>query len=108
MLQTGLHKLISNSATPISYTDAEQFVGQFNKVTGEIQFIFNNGKAVYLGFQNPHQGAFKVRIMKDDWNQFHEQPERLFQIGQQITVSGIISWYQGDPIIYVREPSQIK
>ena len=29
--------------------------------------IHDNGKAVLLGFQNPHAGAFKAMILKKDW-----------------------------------------
>lgn len=93
---------------PIPFTEARNFAGQVKIVEGEIQFIFNNGKAVYLGFQNPHQGAFKIRILKEDWGAFSAAPEELYTIGQKIRVIGFITWYQGDPVIYVSEPSQIK
>ncbi|MGQ9549128.1 MAG: outer membrane protein assembly factor BamB family protein [Roseiflexus sp.] len=92
----------------IPYTDARAYAGQYVTVEGAIRYIFNNGKAVYLGFTNPHQGAFKVRIMKEAWGNFAGEPERLYTLEQRVRVTGIIGWYQGDPVIYVTEPGQIE
>jgi len=92
----------------ISYTEAHIYAGQTATVEGVIRFVFNNGKAVYLGFQNPHQGAFKVRILQSDWKAFPLPPERLYPVGTRIQVHGRIEWYQGDPQIIVRDPAQIR
>lgn len=99
---------IPASDAVIPYTQAHRYVGQVRTVEGTIQFVFNNRQAVYLGFQNPHQGAFKVRILKEHWTSFDAPPETIYRVGQPVRVTGLIEWYQGDPVIYVRDPSQIK
>ncbi len=93
---------------PISYTQARQYAGWNATVEGEIQFEFNNRKAVLLGFKNPHPGVFKAMILAADWKNFPAPPDQLFGPGQQVKVHGKIDWYQGDPVIYVHDPSQIE
>ncbi len=101
--------MIADSPPPrILYTEARAHVGQIAVVEGTIRFVFNNGKAIYLGFQNPHRGAFKIRILESDWKSFPIPPERLYPMGTRIRVHGRIEWYQGDPQIIVRDPMQIQ
>lgn len=102
------HALPDVIAANISYTQAREYVGQTVGVSGTIRYVFNNGLAVLLGFENPHQGAFKVRILKADWGNFTAPPETLYQEGQQVQVIGRIDWYQGDPVIYVQTPTAMK
>jgi hypothetical protein len=97
----------ATGADVISYLDARNHIGQVKMVEGEIKQILNNGHAVYLGFQDPHQGVLVVRIMQEDWGRFADTPNLLYNIGQTIRVTGKITWYQGDPVIYVSEPGQI-
>ena len=92
----------------ISYTEARQYAGQTKTVEGVVQQVFNSRLAVYLGFKNPHQGAFLVRIMKADWGNFAAAPETLYHVGETVHVTGLITWYQGDPVIYVTNPDQIE
>lgn len=92
----------------IAYTRAAAYAGQTKTVTGELRFVFNNGKAVYLGFHNPHQGALKIMILKKAWDRFGAPPETLYAVGQPVRVTGLIQWYQGDPVIYVTDPAQIE
>jgi len=92
----------------IPYPRAAAYAGQVRTVEGVIRFVFNNRKAVYLGFQNPHQGAFKIRIMDDAWGRFAAPPEELYAVNQRVRVTGLIQWYQGDPVIYVTDPAQIE
>lgn len=98
----------SSAKTVIPYPQAWLYAGQEMIVEGAIQYVFNNRRAVYLGFKNPHQGAFKVRIKKEDWDNFESPPEAVYLVGQRVRVHGLIEWYQGDPVIYVRDPSQIE
>lgn len=95
-------------STPIPYPQAREYASQEATVSGTIRYVFNNGLAVLLGFEHPHQGVFKVRILQQDWNNFAAPPETLYQVGQQVQVTGVIEWYQGDPVIYVRNPGQLK
>ncbi|NWG21622.1 MAG: PQQ-binding-like beta-propeller repeat protein [Chloroflexi bacterium] len=92
----------------IDYTDAREYAGRTVTVDGLVREVFNNGKAVYLGYNVPHQGHFLVRILKQDWSSFDQPPEALYAPGQRIQVTGTITWYQGDPVIYVRDPAQIR
>lgn len=92
----------------IHYTQAREHVGQTVVVWGTVRNVFNNRLAVYLGFTEPRRGSFFVRILKEDWVNFPQLPEDIYQPGQTIRVRGTIVWYQGDPIIYVRHPSQIE
>jgi hypothetical protein len=95
-------------ADPILYTQAREFAGSVATVDGEIKYEFNNGKAVLLGFHYPHQGAFKALIRVNAWKNFSIPPDRLYATGQNVRVHGLIVWYQGDPVIDVRQPDQIE
>lgn len=92
----------------ISDQEAWRFVGQVKTVEGTIRDVFNNRRAVYLGFHRPYPEGFKVRILKEDWAAFPAPPDRLYRPGQRVQVTGRIEWYQGVPVIVVRHPSQIR
>ncbi|BAM00827.1 MAG: pyrrolo-quinoline quinone [Caldilinea sp.] len=92
----------------IDYTAARNYAGRTVTVEGVLHDVFNNGKAVYLTFKTPHQGAFLVRILKAHWGNFALSAERIYAPGQRVQVTGLIEWYQGDPVIYVSHPSQIR
>lgn len=98
---------LAPAAGPISGAQAAAYAGRTMTVAGEIRSIFNNGKAVYLGFQDPHQGAFTILIPKAAWARFGAPPESGFTLGQPVRVTGLIQWYQGDPVISVSDPAQI-
>lgn len=100
--------LLPEAERLIHYTQAQEYVGQTVTVWGTIRNVFNNRAAVYLGFTEPRRGSFFVRILKEDWGNFPQHPETLYEPGQTIRVRGKIVWYQGDPVIYVRHPSQIE
>jgi len=91
----------------IPHAEARAWAGQTVTVSGVIRYTFNNGKQVLLSFNKPHQGHFKVLIPRESWPAFPEPPEQLYRVGQEITVSGLIGWYQGDPVIRVTQPEQI-
>jgi outer membrane protein assembly factor BamB len=91
----------------ISPAEARAWAGQAVTVSGVIRYTFNNGKQVLLSFNKPHQGHFKVLIPRESWPAFPKPPEQLYRVGQEITVSGLIGWYQGDPVIRVTHPEQI-
>lgn len=91
----------------IAYTEAHVYAGQTVIVTGTIRDILNNGQAVYVGFTRPHKGAFKIRILREYWENFDTTPDGQYTVGESIQVRGTIDWYQGDPVIYVTSPDQI-
>jgi hypothetical protein len=92
----------------IPYTEAREHVGQVKTVQGVVRYLFNNGKSFYLGFQDPHQGAFAALIPVGYLDRFPDQPESLFHLEDEVKITGKIVWYQGDPVIYVSDPSQIE
>jgi len=92
----------------IPYTEARAHVGEVKTVQGVVRYIFNNGKSFYLGFQDPHQGVFAALIPVGYLDQFPDQPENLFHLGDEVKITGKIVWYQGDPVIYVSDPTQIE
>lgn len=104
---SGVKKKILPEPKVISFLDARKYAGKQKTVEGEIKEILNNKKAVYLGFKKPHTGEFVVRILEKDWKNFSDVPDKLYHEGQKIQVTGKIEWYQGDPVIYVQELSQI-
>jgi len=95
-------------AQPIPFTQARQYAGSLAIVEGQVKYEFNNGKEMLLGFQYPHQNAFKALILAEDWQNFSLPPDKLYATGQNIRVQGLIEWYQGDPVIYVHSPDQIQ
>jgi outer membrane protein assembly factor BamB len=99
--------IVVQSPPHVDYHHARQFAGQAAQVSGTIRFLFNNGKYVYLGFANPHRGSFKVMIPRVSWGNFAAAPEETYELGQAITATGVIRWYQGDPVIFVTAPSQL-
>jgi hypothetical protein len=98
---------VSAFAPVISHQQAASYAGQTASVTGQIRYIFNNGKSVYLSFAHPHQGAFKVKINREHWGSFLTAPEDSYTLGQMIQATGVIGWYQGDPVMYITDPDQI-
>ena len=95
-------------ARPLAPDETWSYVGQEVTVQGQLADVFNNGKAVYLTFREPHQGAFIVRILRDAWDNFPIAPENLYTVGQTVRVRGKLDWYQGAPVIYVTRPEQIE
>jgi hypothetical protein len=92
----------------IPYTEARSHVGEVKAVQGVVRYLFNNGKSFYLGFQDPHQGAFAALIPVASLGSFPDKPENLFHLGDEVRITGKIVWYQGDPVIYVSDPAQIE
>jgi len=91
----------------IPHTEARAWAGQTVTVTGVVREVLNNGKQVMLNFAKPHQGHFKVLILREHWGRFADRPDRLYRAGDAIAVRGVIGWYQGDPVIRAAQPEQI-
>jgi outer membrane protein assembly factor BamB len=91
----------------IPHTEARAWAGRMVTVTGVVREVLNNGKQVMLNFAKPHQGHFKVLILREHWSRFADCPDRLYRAGDAIAVSGLIGWYQGDPVIRATQPEQI-
>jgi hypothetical protein len=95
---------------------ARHFVGTRARVSGRIEAVFNNGKAVQLAFAEPHRGHFKILIEQAHWPSFGSALDTTrganragrYRVGQHLTVEGVIGWYQGDPVIRATHPDQIR
>lgn len=102
---------VQPSAQPVgvlSPEDTHLWAGTTATVRGQLAYVFNNGKKVLLGFANPHRGTFKIIIQKENWQNFPVPPEEIYRVGQEVEVTGVIDWYQGDPVIEVTQPEQIR
>jgi hypothetical protein len=103
------------SADSFTKEDALKYIGKTVRLQGAIRYIFNNGKSVLFGFHYPHQAHPKIQIKKEFWPNFsqtfgsvmgrNQQP--LYQEGDSVEVTGNLDWYQGDPTLYVTDPTQI-
>jgi hypothetical protein len=99
----------------IDYQQAALYSGQAVSVTGTVEYIFNNGKTVLLGFADPHQDVFKVQIPRALWPDFAgalgaqmgRNQETLIREGDRVQVRGIVTWYQGDPVILLAAPQDL-
>jgi hypothetical protein len=92
----------------IPYTDAALYAGQVKTIEGTIEYDFNNRQSVSLRFIPSYRGSFVARILQSDWSAFDERPDQLYHVGETIRVTGTITWYKGDPAIYVHSPNQIE
>jgi outer membrane protein assembly factor BamB len=77
--------------------------GQDVRVRFTVRYVFNNRVRVLLAARHPHQGFAKALIPRHHWPSFGGAPERLFRTGDEVEVRGRVVWYQGDPVIYVRD-----
>lgn len=101
----------------IAPEEAGAFAGAEAVVEGTVQYVFNNGKTVLLGFRHPHQGFFKVQIPRAVGERFGSSGfgarmgrnlETFVREGDAVRVRGRIEAYQGDPAIFVRRPEDIE
>lgn len=92
----------------VAAESARDVAGRLATVEGVVRELFDNGKAVYMGFRKPHRGAFLVRIPRAHWKAFGGAPHRRYRVGDRVRVTGLVEWYQGDPVINVRSPAQIE
>lgn len=99
---------LSQTDLVIHHTQARAYAGSAVTVEGVPVEIFNSGKAVYITFSRPHQGDFIARIPAGAWEHFPAAPETLYVPHRPMQISGVIGWYQGDPIITITRPQQIE
>lgn len=102
----GAVALAADRVVPVE--SAREVAGRLATVEGIVRELFDNGKAVYIGFRKPHRGAFLARIPRAHWAAFGGAPARRYRVGDRMRVTGLVEWYQGDPVINVRSPAQIE
>jgi hypothetical protein len=92
----------------LHHTRAASVAGRSGQIQGTVRTVIDNGKAVYLGFRNPHRGGFKVLIPNASWPNFPAHPRQEYQVGQTLSVTGLVTWYQGDPAMTIDSPHAIQ
>ena len=92
----------------ISAEEARQHAGEYRTVEFTVRHVINSGNKIIATMENPHQGYFKAIILEKDWAKFGSALESIFPLNQVIRVRGQITWYQGDPVIYLIQPSEIR
>lgn len=94
----------------IDYSKAINYVSSVVTAQGKVAVVDNHlPKAMYIGFQDPHDGALLVRVFAKDISKFNYDLVNLK--GKTIQVTGLVTlyWPEGlDPEIVVTEPAQIK
>lgn len=112
--QSNLKNIQIGNTTVISDFESRDYAwnyaGRVVTVEGILKMVFNNqiSKAC-LCFKSPHLGGFKGLILKEHWVNFPQNaPEKLYSVGQKVQITGKITWYQGDPVIYIEKPEQVK
>jgi len=88
--------------------DAWEHIGEVKTVVGVVRYIANNRREVCIGFKNPHQGNCAVLIRREYWNRFPQPPDKLAVLGDTISVTGKIVWYQGDPVMWIADGSAVR
>jgi len=97
-----------DAAVPtVAVSDLGRFTGRVVVVEATVRRVFNNGKAVYLTFTEPHQRTFVIRILRSAWAHFPRPPEALYRAGMRIRAVGTVDWYQGGPAFHPTRPEQI-
>lgn len=91
----------------IPFGSARSFVGQEKVVEGTVVSVFDNQKAVYITFTEPHGGNYFARISGDAYGKIGSRAMSQIKPGVTIRISGFIDMYQGDPVTYISDMSQI-
>jgi len=97
----------ASRAPVVAIDDVARHEGREVVVEGTLARVFDNGKATYLTFREPHQGTFLVRILREHLGAFAEPPSATWKAGMPVRVRGVVTWYQGGPTIYVTKPAQL-
>ncbi|MFO0569937.1 MAG: OB-fold nucleic acid binding domain-containing protein, partial [Polyangiaceae bacterium] len=89
---------------------ASKYLGRTVIVEGTVKSAVDHlPKALYLGFQDPHDGALLIRIFAKDLPKFTQSP--LGALGKKVRVRGRVTLYwpeSRDPEIVVRDPSDLE
>jgi hypothetical protein len=74
----------------------------------KVRYTLNSGKWFYLRLKNPHQGEFAALIPLKYPGDFADDPQNLYRLGDEVTITGEINSNQDDPSIYITDPVQIE
>lgn len=84
-------------------------------LSGEFRYVFNNGKQILLAFASAHTGTPKILIEKEIWPQFENLGTEvgrnlagLWREGDRIEARGALGYYQGDLVVRVEKPDDIR
>jgi hypothetical protein len=74
----------------------------------KVRYTFSSGKSFYSGLNNAQQGEFAAFIPRKHLGYFADDPQNLYRLGDEVTITGEIDWNQDDPSMYVTDPAQIE
>jgi hypothetical protein len=100
--------LISMNSLSVAIVAEETPTVRQNPSSGKCDILSIMENPSTWGFKNPHQGEFVFLIPWKYRGYFADDPQNLYRLSDEITITGKIVWYQGDPVIYVTDPSQIE
>mgnify|MGYP001264835625 CR=1 FL=1 len=101
-------KPVARPPAVIDPTQARAFAGRAVTVRGVVSYLANNGKHQLVAFARPHQGSYKAIIPKSAWSAFTVPVDQVCSPGRLARITGVIGWYQGDPVTYVTRPDQLQ
>ncbi|HLE49140.1 MAG TPA: PQQ-binding-like beta-propeller repeat protein [Patescibacteria group bacterium] len=90
----------------IAYFYAIGYEFQNIKTSCEIKYIHKSSRYYYLSCDEPHSQLLQVLIPVEQLSNF-PNIEKDYQLHQSIWVEGKVEFFQGDPVIFATDPSQI-
>lgn len=88
--------------------DAEKYIDKYVLSSCKIKYIHQTSKFLYLGCGEPHDKNLQLLIPIKNLKKFNFDVIEKYKLDSTINFSGKVNWYQGDPVIYINEVSQIK
>jgi len=87
---------------------ASKHVGEYVKVRGTVNQVYNSEKAVFLNFDNSVDKGFYAIIFHDSIEAFKNAGIAAIDLlHKEITITGKINRYSGRPQIILEDPSQV-
>jgi endonuclease/exonuclease/phosphatase family metal-dependent hydrolase len=95
------------TAVQIGWQDAGQYVGRDGVVYGKVIQSKTTRNWCFLNFHEDYRSTFTAAIPRRFFDRFPKPPEEMYA-GQEISVCGRITEFQGKPEIIVSDPDRIK
>lgn len=97
----------TSASVVVTPAEARAHVGREVVLEGRVEYVIDNGEALYFAFQRPHQGMPVVIVPRAAWGRFPRGPLAVARPGDRLRVRGMLRWYQGDPALDVVDPAQV-
>ncbi len=98
---------IPNGIRVINWDRANEHIGKYLGVKGEIVRTHNSGKACFLNFHNNFTRYMSVVIFSSDFAKFPKNPEDYY-LNKIVIIKGTIKEYKNKPEIILKNPAQIE